>query len=130
MYHLSAWLRNWSVNPVQFLVAISACINFLDVYGFQVSNLSTIENFKPGDKKQVQIKLINDRDVVENVDLKLTNFSCNSDGQCFFDDLCETSKKYSRSNAAWMTLGQQRISLAPGETRTWFYSIEVPQNNS
>jgi hypothetical protein len=96
------------------------------VESLQVSNLSSIETMRPGEKKQVTIQLINDRDVSEKVSLKLVDYACNSQGEHFFNELTDNAL---RSNASWIRLGQEFITLAPRETRDIYYIIEVPAEN-
>jgi len=113
---------------IYFLLIIFLSYN---LEALQVNNLSILENLNPGSKKQIQLTLINDRDQEEQVDLKLTNYSSTSAGEHFFDDpQDESSRSYPRSCLNWIQLSQNRINLDPGETRTFFYEIEVPKNQT
>jgi hypothetical protein len=88
----------------------------------QVSGLSYIDNCRPGDKKYVKIILINDKDQAETIDLKLCDYSCNKEGQHFFDAVGSQSK----SNAAWITFPMPQITLTPREQYELTAVIEVP----
>lgn len=109
----------------------SICLLFsffsFSLAALQVSNLSSIDAISPGEKKRFQIKLINDRDESEQIDLTLTDYRCNSSGEHFFD---QPSGKAERSNASWIHLGQERVTLAPQEVRDIFYTVEVPKNEN
>lgn len=91
----------------------------------QVSNLSTIETLSPGEKKRIAITLHNDKNHEEQVDLKLVDYGCNSDGEHFYD---EPAGIKPCSNANWVLLGQERVILAPNEEREIYYVIEVPDD--
>lgn len=91
----------------------------------QVSNLSTLEKLELGEKKRVSLTLINDKDEEEKVDLKLSDYACNSQGDHFYDD---PNGKKARSNASWILLGQERVILAPREEREIYFVIEVPED--
>ena len=102
-------------------------------HGLQVNNLSSLENLKPGEKKQIKITLTNDQDKAEQVDLKLTNYSCNSEGQHFFDEDehdINASIKASRSNATWINIGQNRFIMEPSEKRDIYYTITAPNDST
>lgn len=97
-----------------------------ELQSLQVSGLTYLNTFKPGESAQVRVSLISDRDVSEMVDLKLCDYWCNSDGQHFFED----SGKQARSNASWIKLGSHREVVNPGETRDIYFTINVPQDNA
>lgn len=110
--------------PFLFLLLLLG--SFYPLVGLQVSNLSTIENLRPGEKKRIQLTLINDKDYEESVDLKLADYGCNSDGEHFFD---EPAGKAARSNAAWILLGQERVTLTAQEKRDLYFMIDVPSDD-
>lgn len=97
------------------------------IQALQVSNLSTIEKLEPGERKRIQLTLINDKDAEESVELKLADYSCNSQGDHFYD---EPDGKKSRSNASWILLGQNRVLLAPREERDIYFIVEAPTDLS
>lgn len=98
----------------------------------QVNNLSYLEKLTPGSKKQVKLTLINDRDVAEQIEFKLADYSCNSQGQHIFDEQTfdDISIKHPRSSINWIQLGQNKIILEPDETRDIYYTIEVPSKET
>lgn len=99
--------------------------------GLQVNNLSCLEKLNPGEKKQIQIILINDSDSKEQVNLKLANYACNSDGEHFYDeDYLNDLIKYPRSNKSWIDHGLSQIYLEPRETRNIYYTIHVPNDDT
>lgn len=105
------------------------CISLpFGIEALQVSNLACLENMMPGTRKEIQFTLINDSDQNEEIDLKLVNYSCNSEGKHFFDNLSEDIPKYPRSNGAWIHLDKKRVRLASGENKTVSYMIEVPKD--
>lgn len=98
----------------------------VELQSLQVSGLTYLNTFKPGESAQVRISLISDRNTPEMVDLKLCDYWCNSDGQHFFEEV----GKQVRSNAHWIKLGSHREIVNPGETRDFYFTINVPQDNA
>lgn len=98
------------------------------IEALQVNNLSSIQTLTPGEKKQVQVRLINENDASEQVDLKLVDYTCNDDGQHFFNEsaLNDVSARQPRSNLGWVRLGQDRVTLEPHEERDIYYELEAP----
>lgn len=115
-----------------FLILLFSSFYSNDLKSLQVNNLSCLENLTPGSKKQVRITLTNDRSVPEKLEFKLVDYACNSDGKHFFGETISegASEKYWRSSKEWIQLGQNHITLDPGETRDVYYIIEVPESNS
>lgn len=101
------------------------CLFFSSLQSLQVSSLSFIEDLKPGQARQVELSLTNEAPYEELVNLEVTNFSCNSDGEANFDP--PSSSPAPRSNALWVTLGQPSITLKPGESRSIYYTVHVPE---
>lgn len=97
-----------------------------ELQSLQVSGLTYLNTFKPGESAQVRISLISDRDTPEMVDFKLCDYWCNSDGQHFFEE----NGKQLRSNAQWIKLGSHREIVNPKETRDFYFTINVPQDNT
>lgn len=97
---------------------------FSPLQALQVSSLSFIEDLRPGQTRQVELSLTNEADYEELVNLEVTNFSCNSDGEAYFDP---PSTPAPRSNALWVTLGQPSITLKPKESRSIYYTVHVPE---
>ena len=117
-------------SALLFLSSVYALTAPSDCDALQVSNLSSVERLTPGEKKQVKLTLFNDRSVAERVDFKVVDYSCNSDGEHFFEEepSSDRSIKYPRSSVNWVHLGQERVMLDPGETREVYYVIETPND--
>lgn len=88
-----------------------------------VSDLIYEDTLQPNMSKVARINLFNDRDRPEKIHLKLYHYSCNSEGQHFFE---ETSEIHPRSNASWIQLSTDYLVLAPGERQDFYYTIQVP----
>lgn len=99
---------------------------FTAVESLQVNGLSYIDKLSPGDKKQVKITLMNDKEQAETVALKLTDYSCNREGQHFFDPIGTQA----RSNAEWINFPMSQVTLAPKEHYDLIVTIDVPYNPS
>lgn len=91
-----------------------------------VSELAHQDKLAPGESKQIKITLFNDKDQTEIVDLKLCDYSCNSQGQHFY----ETCEPQARSNKNWITLSSDRISLNPGDKTNVHYTVNVPRDEA
>lgn len=100
------------------------------VLSLQVNNLSCLEKLNPSEKKQIQLTLYNDSDSKEQVNLKLADYSCNSNGEHFYDEDYLDNLKYPRSNKSWINHGQEQIYMEPRETRNVYYTIDVPNDPS
>lgn len=96
------------------------------VNALQVNGLTYLNTFKPGESGQVCVTLISDKDKPELVDLKLCDYSCNSQGQHFFEELGQQP----RSNAKWIKQGSHRETVNPGERRDVYLTINVPKDDS
>ncbi len=109
----------WLLSILMLLISAPA-------ESLQVSGLTYLNTFKPGETAKVSVMLISDKDTPELVDLKLCDYWCNSEGQHFFE---ETGKQ-PRSNASWITLGSARETINPGDHREIFFTINVPKDAS
>lgn len=94
--------------------------------GLQVSSLSHVESYIPGEFQQVKLTLFNDKEDVEIVELKLSHYACNSEGFHFFEEL----DSHPRSNLSWVRLGGNRIQIPPREQISFFYTIQIPDDHS
>jgi hypothetical protein len=94
--------------------------------GLQVSSLSYCGEFKPGETKQVKVTLINEKEHVEKVEFHLCDYACTSEGLHFFEE----PGKMERSNASWISLSQEQVTLEPKSQLDFFYKIEAPNNPS
>lgn len=104
------------------------CFFFLglafDASALQVSGLTYLNTVRPGEKVNFTVTLISDKDQPELVEFKLCDYSCNSDGQHFFEDIGTQQ----RSNARWITLGSHHETINPGERRDVYVTIDVPKD--
>jgi len=110
----------------QLLLCLLMIFGIFNLQAIQVSGLSYLNAFKPGESGQVRITLISDKEKPELVDLKLCDYRCNSNGQHFFDELGQQP----RSNAKWIAQGSHRETIDPGERRDIYLTINVPQDNT
>lgn len=100
--------------------------SIVQLNGLVLSDLSYQGTLEPGETKQVKITLSNDLERAEQIDLKLTDYSCNAEGEHFFD---KPGTK-TRSNAPWITLSKERLTLAPQEKTDIYLTIDVPKDLS
>lgn len=105
-----------------FLSLLFTC----DLNALQVSGLTYLKDFERGESAQVRVTLISDKNKPELIDLKLCDYSCNSEGQHFFDEIGSQT----RSNASWIKLGSYREIVNPGESRDLYFTINVPNDES
>lgn len=99
----------------------------LKLEGLVVNELSYFGEMQPGSQQQVKLTLHNNSKDVETIDLKLSNYSCNSEGQHFYE---EESPYHSRTNISWIRLNTNRVKLLPGETTIVYYWINVPPDSN
>lgn len=94
--------------------------------GIQVSGLTYLDTFNPGESKQVRITLLSDKDKPELVEFKLSDYCCNSEGQHFFED----AGQHARSNTGWIKQSSYREVVQPGERRDIYLTVSVPNDNT
>lgn len=111
-------MRHW--KSITFFLLLL----FFPINALQVSDLSFLEKMKPGERRQLAIKLFNDRAQAETVDLKLCDYGCNCEGSHFF----ETAGMAARSNRPWIRLHSHREQLLPKEETTIYLDIAVPND--
>jgi hypothetical protein len=109
-----------------FLFLALAALSFGNINALEVSGLTFQNSMKPGETTRATITLISDKNQPEIVDLKLCDYSCNSDGQHFFED----ASKQARSNASWISLGSHREIVNPGERKEIYFTIKVPPDQN
>ncbi len=103
-----------------------ALIFSCEMNGLQVNGLTYLNTIKPGEIAQVAISLTSDKDKPEMVDFKLCDYSCNADGQHFYDEV----GKQQRSNAKWIELDSHREVVNPGERKEIFLTIKAPEDKT
>lgn len=96
----------------------------LTVYGLQVSALTYTGDFQPGESRDIKLTLINERDVAEKVDLQICDYACNCKGEHFYEE----PGKMKRTNASWITLNQEHVTLEPKDQYDVFYTITAPKD--
>lgn len=103
-----------------FLLSTSIC------QALQVTDLSYIDSLVPGESKRVKVTLINDRDIPENVDLKICDYATNCEGEHFYEE----PGTFQRTNGPWVTLASNRVYLAPNEQSDFYFTIDVPKDSN
>lgn len=91
-----------------------------------LNSLSSLEKMKPGETKQIKLTLINEKDQAEQVELKLCNYSCNCEGQHFYEE----ASKHTRSNLSWVSTNETRLTLEAGKSRDVYLTIQVPNDSA
>ncbi len=89
-----------------------------------VNSLTYNGKFDPGEMRRIEVTVTNEKDEVEQVELKLVDYWTNAEGQHFF----EQSKDQQRSNVPWVKLGVNRVTLQPKESATIHYTVNVPND--
>lgn len=92
-----------------------------------VNDLSFSAAMTPGESRQVKLSLINESAQPEVVSFRLCDYTCNSNGEHAFD---EPGNTQGRSNASWIRLNSDTLTLAPGQKEEFFYVIDAPQDSS
>ncbi len=77
-----------------------------------------------GESARVKISLVNESEAIEQVDFKLSDYSCNCQGQHFFD----SPGTQVRSNSSWIQLNTTREVLQPKEKADFYFTIKVPKD--
>lgn len=107
-----------------FIVCLLTIFYAFNMDALQVNGLTYLNTLKPGESAKVCVTLISDKDKPELVDFKLCDYSCNSEGQHFFENIGHQI----RSNAKWIQLGSHRETVNPGERRDIYFTIEAPKD--
>lgn len=105
-------------------VVFSSSLLVSTAQALQVTPLIHTANIKPGETQNVQITLINDGDAADQVQLKLVDYSSNTEGYTFHDDYGNLP----RSNAKWVSLSERQITLKPKEQHAFAYTIRAPSD--
>ena len=109
---------------LQWLILFT--LQILPGYCLLVNNLSNELTLVPGEIKLAKLTLINDRGCSENIDLKLVDYANNFKGQHFYED----PSTLPRSNASWIELSCEHLTLAPKEQVDIFYTVSVPLDST
>lgn len=103
------------------IIVMSSCSI---IEGLQPNSLWFHADAKPGDTIPVKLTLVNERDVVEKIDLKPVDYSCNAKGEHFYDEPADST----RSSAKWIDIPSHRVEIpAKGQVEV-LYTIQVPNN--
>ncbi len=97
-------------------------LSLTSLFSLQVSSLSYLAMMTEGEKREVKLTLINESDSIEKVSLHLSDYGCNSEGNHFY----EQPGTFPRSNAAWIQLQQNQLTLLPKQQVDLFYTIQAP----
>jgi len=89
-----------------------------------VGNLAHEKTVAQGETYNGAIMLSNNGDTPRAVRAYQTDYSCTADGRHFY----EKPSSQARSNAAWITVSPQRLTIAPHENATINYTVKVPQD--
>jgi len=80
----------------------------------------------PGDSIQGSVEVQNNTDELQNVLLYQTDYLYKADGSNIFGE----TGSHDRSNGGWVQLESEQIELQPTETRTIFYTVAVPDDET
>lgn len=89
-----------------------------------VSELSYKGKFSPGDFRRIKISLTNEKTVPEQVHFKLVDYACNAEGEHFF----KKPHSFERSNASWIHLHTNQLTLKAKEKADYFFTVKVPSD--
>lgn len=107
---------------MRYFFLITLIIKAFSCYTLEVSSLSCLEILQPGESKQIQISLRNEKTDPQLVNFRIVDYWCNSEGEHFYEE----SINQPRSNASWVILSSARELLAPCERKNLFLTIQAP----
>ncbi|MFC1539091.1 hypothetical protein ACFL6H_06695 [Candidatus Latescibacterota bacterium] len=89
-----------------------------------VGNLSQQTVIQPGETHEGIITLRNLSSTSAEVRVYQTDYSFSADGKTIYGNPAESP----RSNAGWLFIHPNRLTIAPGSTSPVYYTIKVPDN--
>jgi hypothetical protein len=90
-----------------------------------LGDLWQIRESTPGGSYSGAIQIKNSGASAQEIKIYQTGFSCNYQGQYFFD---EPSGEDPRSNAGWLSYSPKRTIIQPGEQINLDYIVAIPNN--
>ncbi|MES2198651.1 MAG: hypothetical protein V4489_00580 [Chlamydiota bacterium] len=108
------------------------CLNlFLSSFVFSTNiivpgSLTHENNVTPKQIIQGTIPIQNTGDEIASVQITLTDYSFNANGESFFPD----KGTLARSNASWISTDKMQFNIAPHSTYSFPYSLQVPEDTS
>ena len=90
-----------------------------------VGGLTRQMTMLPGDKVEGKLLLRNNADRPDHVKIYQTDYSFSADGKDMYPD----PGKAERSNASWITFTPRDINIAPRETISVYYTVQMPSDS-
>ncbi|MDX1666208.1 MAG: hypothetical protein R3350_03215 [Saprospiraceae bacterium] len=116
--------NNLPFFPGPILMIILLALPFTGHSGIVVTNgLSQIRQLNPGEVYQGNISVTNTEDSPQTVNLYMSDYTFQHTGETQYP----APGTLERSNAGWITLESDFVTLQPQEERNIFYEIRVPE---